>query len=339
MVSMKRVAIPLGLFVIGVLLAACEQSGSGGPYQPRPRTPGGPTSRPGVLPGKLDKDGMLIQVYDMRDLLHPLTDFRVPKATTRGDGGIFGDDDAAESPEDSADAERRAKVASFLNMLRATVLPDSWPPGGKANVIETDGLLVVKQTPEGHRQLTHLLAELRDHSGVQITVELRALVMPADKLRGLWREPPPCLSDKDAARVEEDVLKDKRASSAARLRLTLLDGHLAWILVQREWSAAFPLPPLAERDPLRPDAYLFGARATASPQRDRVTLSVKVTTDRYAVTTQWEGLDPMRSERWQEIVGTSRVPDKHFAVWTLIDGPRGLLLLIRPQIIEPREDQ
>jgi general secretion pathway protein D len=158
-----------------------------------------------------------ILVYDVRDLLHPLTDFHVPAVnktlstsnnpTTIGSGGagatgggtgssIFqpggggggtggtGGGAAGEEPDQSA-AERKEKVTSFMELLRTSVLPDSWAPTGDANMKETDGLLVVKQTSNGHRELGKLLNQLREHSRMQISIEARFLTIESDFLEDI----------------------------------------------------------------------------------------------------------------------------------------------------------
>ena len=57
--------------------------------------------------------------------------------------------------------ERAQWIASFTDLLRTMVLPDSWAPTGDADMKESDGLLLVKQTGPGHRALTELLAQIR----------------------------------------------------------------------------------------------------------------------------------------------------------------------------------
>ena len=161
-----------------------------------------------------------ILVYDVRDLLHPLTDFHVPSvskelntsggnaqtvtpgstgstgsstgstifgggsngggASTGTGGGGGGTDEPGQSAE-----ERKEKVKDFMELLRTSVLPDSWAPVGDAKMSETDGLLVVRQTPEGHRLLGELLNKLREHSRMQISIEARFLTIESDFLEDI----------------------------------------------------------------------------------------------------------------------------------------------------------
>lgn len=161
--------------------------------------------------GKLDyvvKDGVIkvssvedlstlkyILVYDVRDLLHPLTDFTVPKvsagATHNNDSDDdddntigFDDDDDAVDDGTGSEENRQEKVEGFLTLLRTTVLPESWA-GGEASVTETDGLLVVKQSAQGHRELAKLLGQLREHSRMQITIEARFLTIESQFLEDI----------------------------------------------------------------------------------------------------------------------------------------------------------
>ena len=49
----------------------------------------------------------------------------------------------------------------LTEMLRVLILPDTWAPTGDANFTVRAGLLIVKQTDNGHRELVKLLANLR----------------------------------------------------------------------------------------------------------------------------------------------------------------------------------
>ena len=56
----------------------------------------------------------------------------------------------------------REAVSDFLEVLRSSVLPDSWAPTGDAIMKEFSGRLVVKQTAFGHRELAKLLQQIRE---------------------------------------------------------------------------------------------------------------------------------------------------------------------------------
>ncbi|MDD4889920.1 MAG: hypothetical protein PHU85_08300 [Phycisphaerae bacterium] len=319
-VSSLAVIVPL------LALAACQQSEPG--IHARAKDPGNDTAWPQIASSAdarpIDKNGMLIRAYDARDLLHPLTEFRVRRPTSQPDGGgIFGADDT----------ERQTQTDRFLGMIRATILPGSWAPTGQANILETDGLLVVRQTPEGHRHLTHLLRELGRNEGTQITVGFRTFCMPATKLRSLWRDQPGFLSDRQVEPLIADLQKTVPGSVASQMQITLLDGHQACILLQTmtDYVSATPARP---GDPSQPNSASAEVRATASSNRQHVTLSVRFATARSCTTTKPElPGEESQTETAQEIGATTVVRNDHTAVWTWVQGERALLLLIRPHVI------
>jgi hypothetical protein len=322
-------------------LSACQQteSGVGGPKKALVasafRPEGGAEWDTRLKIGPFDKNGMLICVYDARPLLHPLTDFHVPRATTNPDNGkgrsIFDGAGGDSNYQDAADLERHDQVERFLGMIRATVLPESWEPNGRANLKENDGLLVVRQTPQGHRLIAHLLKDLIKNRPVQISVEFRAFDIPAARLRGLWQDQPQWLTDKEASRLIVDLLKTSPPPIPFQMRVTLFDGHQACIIIGTETGCIPAIEPV--RDPFRPDEESADVRATVSADRKHVTLSVRFITARYRASSQPDGLDGSRYEDQQELGATTIVPNAHTAVWTWIQGQRGLLLLIRPQIL------
>jgi hypothetical protein len=67
--------------------------------------------------------------------------------------------------EDLADDEKQS--ASVVEIIQATIEPSSWQMLGGPGVViyfPSKKALVVRQTPEVHKELTELLALLRDKS-------------------------------------------------------------------------------------------------------------------------------------------------------------------------------
>jgi hypothetical protein len=56
----------------------------------------------------------------------------------------------------------REAVITLMELPRTMCLPDSWAPTGDANMKELAGMLIVKQTSNGHRELAKLLQQLRE---------------------------------------------------------------------------------------------------------------------------------------------------------------------------------
>ncbi|MDD4891916.1 MAG: hypothetical protein PHU85_18500, partial [Phycisphaerae bacterium] len=124
-----------------------------------------------------------IRIYDIRDLMAARDLIfsgemrgRAPVSSppprpgeleeSRVDNGLFRGGGEADyrgevAPYSSGEARDRAMNSFLLTLLRVTVLPDSWAPSGDSNIFLCDGLLVVKQTAAGHRELRSLLTKLR----------------------------------------------------------------------------------------------------------------------------------------------------------------------------------
>ena len=115
--------------------------------------------------GTMFKDGVLMimtkediadrtikmQIFDCRDILHPIQDFPGVEIQLSVDGGTnigpVVDDPGSEIP--------------IAELVRAHTGGKSWDENPKFSVVLQNGLLVVKQTPEVLRQINRLLDMLR----------------------------------------------------------------------------------------------------------------------------------------------------------------------------------
>jgi type II secretory pathway component GspD/PulD (secretin) len=94
-----------------------------------------------------------MQIYDCRDILHPIQDFPGVDIQLAVDGSGIGPvvdgggGDAGEIP--------------IAELVRAHTGGKSWDENPKFSIALQNGLLVVKQTPEVHRQVVRLLDMLR----------------------------------------------------------------------------------------------------------------------------------------------------------------------------------
>lgn len=305
---------------------------------PRPWTGGeGEAARPPV-----DGNGMFIRVYDVRDLLHPLDDHParfgrdVNADDDDDDDGLFGGDDDDDAVDEGV-LRQQDTVKKFLDLIRSAVAPESWTPKGAAMMQETDRLLVVKQTPAAHRQLDRLFSELRKNLPQQISVELRAFGVPAGALKRLWKRQPAWLGDAELKELTDRLDKDEESVKVTTLRVTLLDGHEAYISFESLVDYVTTDPPLAP-GPNGPGGVVDSVRATASADRKHITLSCRYGTAVYAPTTQPDELREWKVLHRQEVGSTVVVPDRRTAVWTWTHGKRGLLLLVRPEILEKIEE-
>ena len=135
-----------------------------------------------------------IRNYDIRDLLVQVPNFteapafdltNVLQNTTSGGGGgsssLFGDT----SSEAQAGDDPTELLQNIMELIRDQVGdPLGWADrGGEVSSMkELNGNLIVKTTPENHRQLISLLSRLRETRAVQISVEARFLLVQQDFL-------------------------------------------------------------------------------------------------------------------------------------------------------------
>jgi type II secretory pathway component GspD/PulD (secretin) len=116
--------------------------------------------------GTMFKDGVLMvmtkediadrtvkmQIFDCRDILHPIQDFPGVEIMLAVDGGVIANpivDDAG------------ASEVPIAELVRAHTGGKSWDENPRFSVALQNGLLVVKQTPDVLRQITRLLDMLR----------------------------------------------------------------------------------------------------------------------------------------------------------------------------------
>jgi len=93
-----------------------------------------------------------MQIYDCRDILYPIQNFPGVDLDLNGNGpGVL-----AATVDDSNSSEMPIE-----EMIRAHTGGRSWEENPKAVVKLTNGLLVIKNTPEVHKQVSRLLDLLR----------------------------------------------------------------------------------------------------------------------------------------------------------------------------------
>ena len=135
------------------------------------------------------------RTYDIRDLLVQVPNFAdapqfdlneaLSNTSSGGSGGgggggggdIFGDDGG----EMDADQPSRGElIEQIVNLIQDSIgRQEQWAAygGDVSSVSELNGQLIVKSTPENHRQINELLAQLRETRATQISVESRFLVV------------------------------------------------------------------------------------------------------------------------------------------------------------------
>ena len=131
-----------------------------------------------------------IRPYDIRDLLvqvpnflnAPVFDINEALSNTNSGGSTGGG--AAKLFEDSPEEEerltRKELIDQIITLLQDTVgKPDEWAAygGNISSLRELNGLLIVKTTPENHREISQLLGQLRETRAIQVAVESRFLMV------------------------------------------------------------------------------------------------------------------------------------------------------------------
>ncbi len=132
-----------------------------------------------------------LRPYDIRDLLVEIPNFdnypefdlsEAMDSSGSGSGGgggssLFGDD---QDDDEDTGPTRAELVEQIVTLIQDTVgRPEDWQAygGDVSSVRELNGQLIIKTTPDGHRQISTLLSQLRETRAIQISVEARFLLV------------------------------------------------------------------------------------------------------------------------------------------------------------------
>lgn len=111
---------------------------------------------------------MSVRVYPIADLVVPAPGIEVVDVTEN-----------AQSTQDPADLQ--VDSARIVELIRTTVLPDSWE-GDARIVFDRNALgVVIRQTADGHRRIAELLTQVRRMQQLQVSVECQCLRIPRDR--------------------------------------------------------------------------------------------------------------------------------------------------------------
>jgi hypothetical protein len=130
---------------------------------------------------------LVIQVYDISDLIGQPASYRTRQQSGRGGGGgnvsdVGGGFDDSGGDEDNYGSDelmtqQLGRTAQLIELIRVTVAPDSWyDVGGEGEITSYGGrLLSIRQTAQVHNEIATLLKELRKAQGYQIAIEAKFL--------------------------------------------------------------------------------------------------------------------------------------------------------------------
>jgi len=142
-----------------------------------------------------------LRVYDIRDLLVQVPNFTdapefdltesLSNTNSGGGGGggggggdsIFGDDDSDDNDEE--EITRSELIEQITLLIEETVgTIEEWEDE-ESTVRELNSNLIIKTTPDNHRQINGLLAQLRETRAIQISVEARFLLVDRNFLESV----------------------------------------------------------------------------------------------------------------------------------------------------------
>jgi hypothetical protein len=216
-----------------------------------------------------------LRVYDVRDLLVDVPDFRF-------DGG------GEAEPDDERTREQR--VRDLAEQVRAHVAPGTWGPDDLVSFGEGLRLMIVASDAK-HQLVQDYFHQIRAQQRVQVTVEARFVSLgdgPPEQLDNVLAAAGRGGASEPLFLDDADVMKLLRAAQASRTativtapRMTVHNGQRSFVLIdtQRGYVSdvtATPGPDGSVKYDANIDLAISGvlleARATASADRRHVTL-------------------------------------------------------------------
>jgi len=113
------------------------------------------------------------RVYDIRDLATRVPQFQGPRTGSdpegsrpadvasyagKAGGGLFA--------EEGEELDVSKDVEGIVDLVSETIAPDSWADETRVGMREQNGMLIVTQSPDGHRAVSELLGQLREARGI-----------------------------------------------------------------------------------------------------------------------------------------------------------------------------
>ncbi len=114
--------------------------------------------------------GQVLRMYEVRDLIRPITDFPGRDINIDPSGGV------PEIDEDIEEREALVITEDSLDLLvRENVSPESWDADPANSLRISAGTMVVNQTPAVQAQIQDLLNDLREATGIMVDIQARFL--------------------------------------------------------------------------------------------------------------------------------------------------------------------
>jgi len=129
-----------------------------------------------------------VQFYEVRDLVAKLNSFPSVEINLNPSGAGAGA--GGSEPEESSEENRTIESDRLIEMIKTAVDKISWDEDPSNTIIDKNGTLVVRQTPENQRAIRELLTNLRRTTGLQVAIESRFISVQNNFLQDIgvdWR--------------------------------------------------------------------------------------------------------------------------------------------------------
>ena len=114
--------------------------------------------------------GQILRMYEVRDIIRPITDFPGREININPSGGV---------PEVDEDIEEREGLVlaedSLDTLIRDNVAAESWDADPANSLTFSNGTMVVNQTPAVQDLIQKLLNDLREATGIMVDIQARFL--------------------------------------------------------------------------------------------------------------------------------------------------------------------
>ncbi|MCA9320505.1 MAG: hypothetical protein KDB53_07210, partial [Planctomycetes bacterium] len=131
--------------------------------------------------------GKVVEFYNVRDLVNGIRSFPGVQLNLNA-SGVGGEEDFFD--EDETEPTRTLEMESLIDVIKSTVDP-AWDEDGGNRIdpkAET-GVLIVRQTPSKHRLIRKILSDLRQSTGIQVSIESRFITVENNCLQEVGVDP------------------------------------------------------------------------------------------------------------------------------------------------------
>ncbi len=285
-------------------------------------------------------------LYDVRDLVYPLADRRMPRMDLIPSGGRRFEFRLEEESEPLPFYEGD----QLVDLIRDTVAPASWEELTGASIRYDEGILLVRQVPEVHRRISELLGDLRRRAGSRLNLSVRLLSVGDGVLRGILGDAGTGALPAEAEARLERALAEGRAKILRRgsvvctntQRVVLEDTTVRSYLqdydveIAQEATIADPIFQVV------PEGILAELRPTLAGKGDLVVLEVRVVSGRFreplaSLTTPLGDIETPVLDLEKVETTLVAAPGRTVVVGgvTSDSGEGGWLLLVTPEVVRP----